>query len=281
VRPILFELPLWHVPVYAYGAMLSLSFVVGWILTFRLGEQAGLPRRTMEACFAVTAVCALAAGRALHVVTNLGDFASLADVFRLSSGGMVACGGFLGGLLGSIVFCRRAGLPVLAWGDCAVPSLCTGLLLTRIGCLLAGCDFGTPWDGPWALRFPPGSPAFREQVAQGLLEPGAAASLPVHPTQIYESLAGAALLGLVVLVRQRRVHGEMLAAFAIGYAGLRYLIEVYRGDSQRASVGPLSMSQFIALLTCAAGLALLARLSRPSPGADASTRPRRAAVGAP
>jgi phosphatidylglycerol---prolipoprotein diacylglyceryl transferase len=254
---------------------------VGWFLSLHLGERAGLPRPRMEACFLVTALAALAGGRALHVAANLDDFASLADVVRLSSGGMVAYGGFLGGLVGSVVYCRRAGLPVLVWGDCAVPTLGTGLLLTRTGCLLNGCDFGAPWDGPWALRFPPGSPAFREHVARSLVPADAAASLPVHPTQIYEALAGLALLVLVALVRRRGLPGAGLAAFAVGYAVLRFLIEMWRDDPRRGWVGPLSQSQFIAVLTCAAGIALLLRLRasrRPRPAAATGRAPTVAAA---
>ena len=271
MRPILFELPWLDVPVYAYGAMLYLSFIVGYVLALRLGGREGLPRGRMEGCFAVTALCALAAARLLQVATHPESFHSLADVVRLTDGGMVAYGGFLGGLFGSIAFCRAVGLPILRWGDCAVPALCTGLLLTRIGCLLAGCDFGKPWDGPWAVPFPAGSPAFRQQVEEGLLSANAAASLPVHPTQIYESVTGVVLLALVLRVRRRRrSYGEALAAFAVGYAVLRFGIEMLRDDAGRGFVGPLSTSQAIALLTLVAALVLFARLRRLSPTVDSS-----------
>lgn len=246
-------------PVYAYGTMLYLSFVAGWALTLRLTGNDGLAPRQTQACFIATAVAALAGAHLLFIATNPRLFDSVADVF--ASGGLVAYGGFLGGLFGSILFCRLAGVPFLVWADCAVPALCTGLAITRLGCLLAGCDFGVPWDGAWAVRFPRGSPAFEQQVVQGLLPADAPSSLAVHPTQIYESLAGVSLLALVLLVRRiRRVPGEALAAFALGYAVLRYGIETLRADFQRGSVGPLSTSQFIALLTGAAGLALIAWL---------------------
>jgi phosphatidylglycerol:prolipoprotein diacylglycerol transferase len=271
MRPILFELPWLDVPMYAYGTMLYLSFIVGYVLALRLGEKEGLPRGRMEGCFAVTALCALAAARLLQVATHPESFHSLGDVLRLTDGGMVAYGGFLGGLFGSIAFCRTVGVPVLRWGDCAVPALCTGLLLTRIGCLLAGCDFGKPWDGPWAVQFPVGSPAFRQQVDAGLLAANAPASLPVHPTQVYESLTGVVLLVLVLYTRRhRRSYGEALAAFAAGYAVLRFGIETLRDDTGRGFFGPLSTSQWIAILTFVAAAVLFARLRRLRPTADSS-----------
>jgi phosphatidylglycerol---prolipoprotein diacylglyceryl transferase len=263
VRPILFDLPFVDMPVYAYGTMLYLSFVVGWFLSLRLSEKDGLARGRMEACFVVTAMAALVGSRVLYVVTDPAPFRTVADVFRLSAGGLVAYGGFLGGLLGSMVFCRLSRVSTLTWGDCAVPALCTGLAITRVGCLLGGCDFGSPWDGAWAIQFPPGSPAFQQHVAEGWISTGAAASLPVHPTQIYESLAGVALLGVVLLARRwRRAPGEALAAFAMAYAVLRYGIEIFRADPQRGTVGPFSTSQFIAILTFVAGAVLFARLRR-------------------
>jgi phosphatidylglycerol:prolipoprotein diacylglycerol transferase len=212
------------------------------------------------------------------VVTNPGAFDTFLDVFAWWKGGAVAYGGFLGGFLGTVVFCRRHGLPILVWADCAVPALCLGLLLTRIGCFLGGCDFGRPSDAPWAVRFPPGSPAFVQHVADRLLPPTAAGSLPVHPTQLYESLAGLLLLGVVVAVRRRqRRPGQAFAAFVAGYAIVRYVIELARADPDRGTVGPLSTSQFIALATLLSAVALFQATRRgalpaPDPGPKGTRR---------
>jgi prolipoprotein diacylglyceryltransferase len=95
----------------------------------------------------------------------------------------------------------------------------------------------------------------------GLLPPGALHSLPVHPTQLYESLNGLVLLGILFLVRRyRRFSGQMFVAFTMGYAVLRYWVEALRADEQRGNIGPLSTSQFIGVATFTAGAALLAWL---------------------
>lgn len=261
MHPILLHLPFGLV-IYGYGGMLFLSVVVGRLLAVRLAERDGLDAGLIGRCCVWTLASALVGARLLAVVTNLDQFPHVADVFKWN-GGVVAYGGFLGGFVGSLVFCRMHGVPFLAWADCATPSVCLGLVLTRIGCFLGGCDFGQPWDGPWAVRFPAGSPAFREQAWQGLLPAGATESLAVHPTQLYESLAGLALLALVMTVRGRRkVEGQAFAAVVAGYAVLRYGIEVIRADAYRGTVGPFSTSQAIAVATFLSAVALAFVLRR-------------------
>src|SRR5260221_581658 len=93
-------------------------------------------------------------------------------------------------------------LALLPWADVAVPSLASGLLLTRIGCYLFGCDFGKPLGigaPAWLKRlgtFPrwpsdlldgAGSPAWMQHVNERGLSITSRASLPVHPTELYES----------------------------------------------------------------------------------------------
>jgi phosphatidylglycerol:prolipoprotein diacylglycerol transferase len=263
MRPVLFHIPLGFVslPLYSYGLMLALSLIVGWYITLGLCERDGMDRQTMGRCYMWTAGSALAGARLLYVFTNLDRFDNFLDVFKVWQGGLVAYGGFLGGFVGAWVFCRVKGIRLLAWADCAVPSLCTGLMITRLGCLLYGCDFGKPFDGRWSIVFPAGSPAFNQQRVEGLLPPSATHSLPVHPTQLYESLNGLILLCLVFLVRRyRKFSGEMFVAFTMGYAILRYWVEILRADEQRGNIGPLSTSQFIGVATFLAGAALLAYL---------------------
>jgi phosphatidylglycerol:prolipoprotein diacylglycerol transferase len=260
MRPVLFYLP-FHLPIYSYGVMLGLSLVVGWYLTLGLCVRDGMDRELIGRCYVWTAVSAVVGARLLYVLTNLDRFDHLIDILKVNQGGLVAYGGFLGGFVGAAVFCGIHGIRLLAWADCAVPSLCTGLMITRIGCFMYGCDFGKPFGGPFAVQFPAGSPAFNQQRVEGLLGPDATKSLAVHPTQIYESLNGLILLGLLLLVRRtRKFSGQVFVAFTMGYAVLRYIVETLRADEQRGSIGPLSTSQFIGVATFAAGLALYAWL---------------------
>jgi phosphatidylglycerol:prolipoprotein diacylglycerol transferase len=258
-RTVAYEAP--NVPIYAYGVMLGLSLVVGWYLTLSLAEKDGLPKETMANCYVVTALVALAGSRILYAITNPDEFKSLGDLFALRNGGLVAYGGFIGGLLGSWAFLFPKKIRLLAWADEAVPSLASGLLITRIGCYLFGCDFGKrlPDGAPHWLKtlgtFPhwaagtlvtgEGSPAYVRHldlyrgtpVESELVRMNA--SFPVHPTQIYESLVG--LLLLVLLLWQRkyiRFRGQLFFLFVFGYGVLRFVLEIWRDDVERGSYGP-------------------------------------------
>ena len=245
------------VPIYSYGVMLGASLVVGWYLTLTLAERDGLPKETMANCYVVTAIVAVIGSRVLYILTNLDEFKAFGDVFALRRGGLVAYGGFIGGLLGSWAFLSKNKLRLLPWADVAVPSLAAGLMITRIGCYLFGCDFGTrlPSTSPGWLQklgtFPhwpdgtlengPGSPAYVRSLE--LFHDKAVtlnSSVPVHPTQIYESLCGLFLLVLLLWQRKnQKFRGQIFFLFVFGYGVLRFLLEIIRDDVERGTYGPV------------------------------------------
>ncbi len=281
--PILFKLPFGAgFPIFSYGVMLGLSFVVGWYLSLGLAKRGGLPLEPLKNCYVITAVSAVVGSRLLYVLTNLEEFDTFASVIEFRSGGMVAYGGFLGGFLGSVIYLAFRRFPITMWADIAVPSLASGLFITRIGCYLFGCDFGRPLGAgapawlvtagsfpKWAEDSPAGagSPAFYHHVDTLGLDPTATHSLPVHPTQLYEAGLGLALLGLLFLVRRRQLfHGQVFFTFTFTYGLGRFLLEFLRDDLERGEVGPglsaqvlYSLSFAIFGLAFAIGLAELVR----------------------
>lgn len=244
------------VPIYSYGVMLGLSLVVGWYLTLGLAERDGLPRETMANNYVITAIAAVVGSRVLYIVTNLHEFDTLGSMFAMRRGGLVAYGGFLGGFVGSYFYLRRHKIPLLPWADVAVPSLASGLMITRIGCYLFGCDFGQPLSATapeWLKKvgsFPHwpegtldnnarGAPAWVHHHNQGLIPDDASHSLPVHPTQLYESLVGAGLLVLLLVSRRhQKFRGQIFLLFTFAYGVCRYLLEVLRDDLERGSIPP-------------------------------------------
>ena len=317
MHPVLFQIPVAGWPIYSYGVMLGLSMIAGWYVSLALASRDGLDREVMANAVVYSLIAALVGARLLYVVANPDHFQSFGDLLNVRQGGLVAYGGFLGGLLASWIYCRIKRIRLLAWADAAVPTLAIGLFVTRIGCFLYGCDFGrrvTDSDPAWlraiAVEFPRwgdrfsgpgtdgggccaqemnGSPAFAHHVASFGLDPSAAASFPVVPTQLICSVNGLVALGVLLAIRRfRTFRGQMLLGFGIYYGVTRFLIEALRDDAQRGTVGPavfgplggaaghLTTSQVIAVVTALASIAgwvYLARRARHDPEAAMALGP--------
>jgi phosphatidylglycerol:prolipoprotein diacylglycerol transferase len=258
-----FSRPWLPVPIHSYGVMLGTSMIVGWFLAMRLAKEDGIAAEQAGAIYMWTAVWSIVGARILYVIANHSEFDSVFDIFKVWNGGLVAYGGMIGGFLTSWYCCHKRKIPLLRWADVAAPSVVLGTSITRIGCLLFGCDYGRRTDLPWAIRFPRNAPAWQDHLQNLQLPSDAAFSYPVHPTQIYELLAGLFIFGLLMILRRvRKFSGEVFLGWVIGYGILRPIIEIYRDDKQRGNVGPLSTSQFIGLVSVILGVALLVHLVR-------------------
>jgi len=271
------------VPIYAYGVMLGTSLIVGWFLALRLAKQDGIPQQEAGTIYMWTAVWSIIGSRVLWFITDTGSHDSIFDLFKIQQGGLVAYGGMIGGFLASWYGCRKRKIPLLQWADVAAPAVVLGTAVTRIGCFLFGCDYGARTNLPWAVRFPwpnplasnhifpsagvNGAPAWQHHVQQFHLPASAAWSFPVHPTQIYESLVGLFLFGMLMLIRRhRRFSGQVFLGWVLGYGILRPLIEIVRDDDDRGVYTifghAFSTSQLIGIGSVVLGLLLLVHLVR-------------------
>jgi len=265
--PILFTLnmPWGPQPIYSYGVLLGASLIAGYFVAVRVGQRMdALSEDVLGGAYIAAALCGIAGARLLYVLENRERFEeSSASLFDITSGGVAAYGGFLGGLVGAAAYLAWKRASLGAFADAAAPALALGTVLTRLGCYLYGCDFGTPLPETaprWLAAlgtFPRwhhealeiyGSPALMHHIEVYGLSTDAVASLPVHPTQLYEALAAVVLLvGSLVLLGRRRFRGQVILAVAIGYGAFRFAFEYVRDDPERAQLLGFSGAQLISL----------------------------------
>jgi len=266
--PVLFTVPTpWGPqPVYAFGVLLGLSFIVGFPLVERVASaRDGIARSIAGNAYLVAGLCAVVGARVLYVLEHGEQFADAgARWLELTSGGLAAYGGVIGALLGSAAYLRWKRVSLAAFGDAAAPAVAVATVLTWLGCYLDGSGFGTLLSSGaprWLQglgRFPRwsldglamnGSPAFLHHVQFYGLPASATGSLPVHPTQLYEALGGLGLLALsIYLWRRRRFQGQVILIAGIAYAALRFLLEYVRDDPDRAALFGFSSTQWYSLV---------------------------------
>jgi len=123
--------------------------------------------------------------------------------------------------------------------------------------------FGKVSNIPWAVHFPVGSPAWETQHDAHLIT-DRAATLPVHPTQIYLSLLNLVTFVVLYLVirRRKRFDGQIFAWLLILKGVFRSFVEIWRDDDRGVLFGWLSTSQIISLPLVALGVYLLVRQGR-------------------
>lgn len=194
-------------------------------------------------------------GKLLYLVVNAsriladlknGDLATVIAYYL--SGGFVLYGG-IGGLFAGLAFASKTnGLDFAHVCDDLAPSLALAIAFGRLGCLFAGCCYGRPYDGLFALVYPAGSPA--------------PAGVPLFPSPIVECLALVIVTIALTVLGVRKVKWNLMVLFLLSYSVLRFFLEMMRGDGERGFVGFLSTSQLISLAIVLTLAILMARKSR-------------------
>lgn len=238
--------------MYSYGVALAVSLGLAWVWMQRWARRENRPETEVGLAFVAAALAGLIGARLLYVAVNPDEVRGVRDVFAFSRGGLALYGAWWGGWFGSWWQLRKTPTTLWRFGDAAAPAIAGGLALTRVGCYLYGSDFGRvlPDGAPaWLARLgtfprwsgavsPPGgagSPAWLEHVRGHGLPATAAASFPVHPTQLYEVALALGLVALAWRIRPRFA-GERLLVLAFVDAAARFGLETLRDDPDRGVV---------------------------------------------
>lgn len=222
----------------AWGLCFGLALMSGTLLTFVRATRRGIERATAASALVFALLLGLGGARLSYALGHLDAERGLLGLFGSADyTGLEIAGGLPLALAGvALAFGRDRA--VLSFLDAAAPALGLGVLLTRLGCYLEGCDFGVPLrDGAGGRlaslgTFPAQSPAWVKHVLEHDLSPGAASSLPVHPTQLYEAAGGLLLIVLVVVAdrRLRLAPGRLALGALSGFLTLRLGVDLLRDD---------------------------------------------------
>ena len=259
-------LPVWLGPDYFQLA--SLATLLGSALALHLAARDGASRRHTAYAIASAYVGALVGGYLFEALRAIPAAIAAASWRPILHPGRAAYGGLLFAAGAAALYLRRAHEPLAPFFDRVAVGAGLTFAFVRTGCFLAGCDYGLPTAHAWGVRFPPGSLAALDHARRGFV-PHGAASLPVHPTQLYELAVGllAAALSAVSVARGRR-DGRAFVTFLATYAIGRFAIEFVRGDQDRGGALGLSTAQWVSVGVIAALAFVWAR--RRTRGCDAS-----------
>jgi phosphatidylglycerol:prolipoprotein diacylglycerol transferase len=236
--------------VFCYTAAFLLHYVVCW----RIARRYALSWRVWLPISILFSIGGVVGSRILGVlVYSPGDWQVLFTVKHYLRVRGVGWGGLLAYLLLAVPAAwlltprKRAALDLVAL---TIP---LPFILAKWGCFCNGCCYGLPCALPWAVVFPPGCRH-------------APAGIPIHPTQLYEIIGILAFLWVCRSLDRRRWQGTMLLWFLAIEGATVAACECFRGDfQQHVCLGPVTLSQLLALIAATGSLVLLIVCARRLP----------------
>jgi len=229
--------------LHSYGVLLALAFLASlWVAGWQ-ARKAGLNSAAISDMAVSVLIAGLVGAKLLLLVVEWGHYSrNPKELFSLVQSGGVFYGALLGALPVALWQARRHSLSGWQTADVLAPAVAIGQTVGRIGCFAAGCCHGRAATVPWAI-------SFHDEYTHRLI--GTPLNTPLHPTQLYESLACLLIFAILVwMAPRKKFHGQVALAYFVLYAVARFVIEFFRGDVSRGSIlgGALSTSQFIAIL---------------------------------
>ncbi len=136
-------------------------------------------------------------------------------IMNTLEGGMSFHGGFIGVMVGLLVFCYRNHIQFLSIADLACCVAPIGLFFGRCANFINAELCGRVTSAPWAIIFP---------YSDGL---------PRHPSQLYEAFCEGILLFIILVTifvktSVSKKPGMMSGLFMLGYSVFRIILEEYR-----------------------------------------------------
>ena len=236
--------------IYGYGLMIAIGIVAGCLTAEYRARKQGLDS---EQIFPMILWCLVGGFLCAKLLFWITEWKSIAQdpgfMMETLSSGFVVFGGIIGGILTGFLYCRIKGLIFFKYADVILPSVALAQGFGRIGCFLAVCCYGKETESFFSVIFQ-NSEYAPNHVA-------------LIPTQLYSSgLDFLHFLLLLLIARNKKADGQVTACYLIFYSIGRFVIEFFRGDIIRGSVGILSTSQFISIFTGIAGIVLLIRIRK-------------------
>ena len=233
--------------IYWYGIIIAAGMLLGLYFCMKQAPKYGLSEDNIIDTVLWVIPFSIIGARIYYVLFDLDLFRgsdgsiNWSSTYRIWDGGLAIYGAVIAVVIVGICVSRHKGYKLGAMLDLAVMGLLIGQCIGRWGNFVNGEAHGGPTILPWGMTIDGGS--------------------MVHPTFFYESLWN--LIGFILLhfySKKRKFKGEMALLYVAWYGAGRAWIEGLRTDS--LYIGPVRVSQLLAVISCIAAIAVLVRQYR-------------------
>lgn len=254
-----------NLTIHGYGLMIGIGIIAAYLLTEYRTNKRKLDSDVLLSIAVWGVVGGLIGAKLLYYITIWDEILESPKRLLDIGDGFVVYGGIIGGVLGGYLVSRVKKIPFFTYADLVLPSVALAQGFGRIGCFLAGCCYGMPTDSAFGIIF-----TNSDFAPNGIR---------LVPTQLISSGLDFLHCALLIWAAGRiRTPGRVSALYLIFYSAGRFVLEFFRGDLIRGTVGALSTSQFISVFIFAAGILLWILSPKLSAGEAAAAEAKEAAT---
>jgi len=263
-HPILFSIGSFS--IYTWGTVIALAAFFSLFMAMRKSFKHDIKPDTILNSFLWIVLGALIGGKIVYVLLNLDSIG-----IEMLQGGFASIGAILGGLIAGAIYTKKAKVDFWKIADFMAPYFALTLAIGRIGCFLRGCCFGLPTDLPWGVLYSQGS------LASSVF------NVPLHPTQLYESLVCFAIAFLLFKLEtlgnhrisgapktrefsserkinqkgKKLIEGSIFLIFLLLYFVQRFFIDFMRYYPAGEHLGPFTLMQIASVIAVIAVAAVI------------------------
>jgi len=232
------------ITIYGYGLMISIGVLAAYITAEFRAKRLHLKHELIFDLTIWSLIGGILGAKLLYLITQVKEIIEDPKLLLDVSHGFVVYGGIIGGILTGFLFCKRHKLNFLKYFDLVMPSIALAQGFGRIGCLLAGCCYGAETTGAFSIVFHESNYA-----------PNGLHLIATQP--ISSALDFLNFFALIIITKFKKADGQVAGFYLIFYSIGRFILEFFRGDLERGTIGILSTSQFISIFLLAIGLGIV------------------------
>lgn len=224
-----------QIPIY--GVCFFAGILIAGILALLICQRKGIAWFDIAYSAVYVLIGAIAGAKLLFLAVSLPQIIEEQIPFEaVLKGGFVFYGGLLGAILGLLIYCKQYKISIKELSESYAAVLPLGHAFGRVGCFFAGCCYGIPYDGIFSHTY---------HMSPGNTPLG----VSLLPIQLIEAVGLLIIFAVEITVffRTKSKTGYTVPIYLATYPVLRFVLEFFRGDTERGKLGPFSTSQCVSL----------------------------------
>ena len=230
----------------SYGLLIAMGAIIANVVALFMVKRL---KRDVNDFILVEAYCLMGAfigSKLLYLIVSYKeiDWSRIGDLSyfnTIMSSGFVFYGGLIGAILLAYFMCKLHKINAFSYIRTFIFLLPFAHAFGRVGCFMAGCCYGIPYNGFGAVVYPRG----------GIAPSG----IRILPIQLIEAVFLMVIALTIIILQVKRELFYTVELYLILYGVLRFILEYFRYDEIRGNYGVFSTSQWISVAMVIIGVA--------------------------